>query len=91
MLRRACRRMPAPEPSSARHRATQAVVNWSSWNLGLGCRLAGERCSVQQQLVLLPPHRFTAARCLTRGKRDVVPAAQQPVEPVAFGFTGAFR
>src|SRR6218665_2231405 len=24
--------------------ATQAVVNWSSWKLGFGCRFAGERC-----------------------------------------------
>ena len=44
MLRRACRRMQAPDASHVRHRATQAVVSWSSWNLGLGCWLAGERC-----------------------------------------------
>ena len=44
MLRRACPRTIAPEVSSCWHSATQAVVSWSSWNLGLGCRLAAEHC-----------------------------------------------
>ena len=43
MLMRAWRKMLLPDSSSSRHSATQAVVNWSSWNFGFGWRLAGER------------------------------------------------
>mmetsp|Transcript_20652 Transcript_20652/g.79158 ORF Transcript_20652/g.79158 Transcript_20652/m.79158 type:complete len:306 (-) Transcript_20652:486-1403(-) len=45
MFSRAWRSTRASASSIWRARATQAVVSWSSWNLGFGCRLAGERCT----------------------------------------------
>ena len=85
--------------------------------LGVGVPVGGRTLNVQQQLVLLPPHRFAAARCLGRaenklgpekpedatggvlmrenqrdagadeigkaeGRRHIVLAAQQAIEPV---------
>ena len=45
MFNRARRRTASPDASAALLNAAH-VVSWSSWILGLGCRFAGERCSV---------------------------------------------
>src|SRR5438105_2820285 len=49
MLTRACWRTFAPDESACRLKATHAVVSWSSWNFGFGCRLAGDRCTASSR------------------------------------------